>query len=106
MWEGRSDGSAPGDRFLSPGRMCLIHSVPVEFNRFCAVSIGELAFLPPLVLSVLLSDPVAPSLEETFEVPMRVGSSSSLHGLSSDCLLPCLSLGALTRVGRGSLSWV
>ena len=87
---GSSDGSAPGYRFLSPGyrflspgRMCLIHSVPVEFSRFCAVSIGELAFLPPLDLSVLLSDPVAPSLEETFEVPMRVGSSNSLHGLSS-----------------------
>ena len=80
---GSSDGSAPGDRFLSPGRMCLIHSVPVEFSRFCAVSIGELAFLPPMGLSVLLSDPVAPSLEESFGVPMRVGSSSSLHGLSS-----------------------
>ena len=24
---GSSGGSAPGDRFLSPGRMCLIHSV-------------------------------------------------------------------------------
>ena len=35
-------------------------------------------------VGVLLSDLVAPSLEETFEVPMRVGSSSSLHGLSSD----------------------
>ena len=81
---GSSDGSVPGDRFLSPGRMCLIHFVPVEFSRFGAVSIGELAFLPPLDLSVLLSDPVAPSLEETFEVPMRVGSSSSLLGLSSD----------------------
>ena len=81
---GSSDGSAPGDRFLSPGRMCLIHSVSVEFSGFCAVSIGELAFLPPLDLSVLLLDPVAPSLEETFEVPMRVGSSSSLLGLSSD----------------------
>ena len=81
---GSSDGSAPGDRFLSPGRMCLIHSVPGEFSRFCTVSIGELAFLPLLVLPVLLSDPVAPSLEETFEVPVRVGSSSSLHGLSSD----------------------
>ena len=81
---GSSDGSAPGDRFLSPGRMCLFHCVPVEFSRFCAVSIGELAFLPLLDLSVLMSDPVAPSLEETFEVPMRVGSSSSLHGLSSD----------------------
>ena len=51
---------------------------------------------------MLLSDPVAPSLEETFEVPMRVESSSSLHGLSSDRLLPCLSLGVLTR----GLSWL
>ena len=50
--EGSSDGSAPGDRFLSPGRMCLIHSVSVEVSRFCAVSTGELVFLPPLVLSV------------------------------------------------------
>ena len=36
--------------FLSPERMCLIHSVPVGFIRFCTVSIGELAFLPPLDL--------------------------------------------------------
>ena len=68
---------------LSTGWMCFIHSVPVGFSRFCVVSIGELAFLPPLDLSLFLSDPVAPSLEETFEVPMWVGSSSSLHGLSS-----------------------
>ena len=45
---------------------------------------------------------MAPSLKETFEVPMRVGSSSSLHGSSSDCLLPYLSLGVLTR----GLSWL
>ena len=49
---GLSDGSAPGNRFLSPGRMCFIHSVSVEGSRFCAVSTGELAFLPPLNLSV------------------------------------------------------
>ena len=49
-------------------------------GRFGAVSVWELAFLTPLDLS----DPVAPSLEETSEVPMRVESSSSLHGLSSD----------------------
>ena len=36
---GSSDGSATGDSFLSPGRMCLIHSVLVEFSRFCAVSV-------------------------------------------------------------------
>ena len=35
-------------------------------------------------VGVLLLDPVVPSLKETFEVPMRVGSSSSLLGLSSD----------------------
>ena len=35
-------------------------------------------------VGVLLSDPVAPSLEETSEVPMRIESSGSLHGLSSD----------------------
>ena len=49
---GSSDGSAPGDRFLSPERMCLVHSVSVEGSRFCAVSTGELSFLPPLDLSV------------------------------------------------------
>ena len=78
--EGSSDGSAPGDRFLSPGRMCSFTPFSVEISRFCAVSTGELAFLPPLDLSVLLSDPVAPFLEETFGVHVRVGSSSSLHG--------------------------
>ena len=35
---GSSDGSATGDHFLSPGRMCLNHSVLVEISRFCAVS--------------------------------------------------------------------
>ena len=36
--EGSADGLAAGDRFLSPGRTCLHHSVPVELSRFCAVS--------------------------------------------------------------------
>ena len=36
---GSSDGLAAGDRFLSPGWMCLNHSVPVEISRFCAVSV-------------------------------------------------------------------
>ena len=41
--------------------------------------------------SGLLSDPVAQFLEETIEVPMRVGSSSSLSGLSSVDFFPvCL----------------
>ena len=33
------DGSVPGDRFLSSGRMCPIHSVLVEFSRCCAGSV-------------------------------------------------------------------
>ena len=36
---GSSDGSVTGDRFLSPGRLCLNHSVLVEISRFCAVSV-------------------------------------------------------------------
>ena len=36
----------------------------------------------------LLSDPVAPVLEETIEVPMWVGSSSSLSGLSTVDFFP------------------
>ena len=35
--EGSSDGLAAGDRFLSPGRMCLTHSVHDELSRLCAV---------------------------------------------------------------------
>ena len=36
----------------------------------------------------LLSDPVVPSLEEIFEVPVWVGSSSSLSGLSTVDVFP------------------
>ena len=49
---GSSDGSATGDRFLPPGRMCLNHSVLVEISCFCAVSVWELVFLTILDLSV------------------------------------------------------
>ena len=37
---GSSDGSAPGDRFLSPGRMCLIHSVRLS-SVASALSLSE-----------------------------------------------------------------
>ena len=50
--EGSSDGSAPGDRFLSPWRMCSFTPFLVEISRFCAVSTGVWAFLPPLDLLV------------------------------------------------------
>ena len=49
--EGSSDGSAPGDRFLSPGRMCSF--TPFRLRSVAsALSTGELAFLLPLDLSV------------------------------------------------------
>ena len=50
----------------------------------------------------LLLDSVASFLEETFEVPMRVGSSSFLPGWSTSWLFPCLSRGVLAR----GLSWL
>ena len=37
---GSSDGSTPGDRFLSPGRMCLIHSVCLS-SVASALSLSE-----------------------------------------------------------------
>ena len=45
----------------------------------------------------LLSGHVAPFLEETIEVPMRVRSSSSLR-IANCCPLPCLPQGLRTRV--------
>ena len=51
----------------------------------------------------LLSDPVAPFLEETIEVPMWVGSSSSLSGLSSLLLTSSLSSPGCSRL---ELSWL
>ena len=50
--EGSSDGLATGDSFLSPGRLCLTHSVHVELSRLCAVSLWGSAFLAPLGLTV------------------------------------------------------
>ena len=87
--EWSSDGLAAGDRFLSPGRLCLTHSVHVELSRLCAVSLWGVGFScasgPD---SGLLSVLVAPFLEETIEVPMWVGSSSSLPGLSTVDFFP------------------
>ena len=48
----------------------------------------------------LLSGPVAPFLEETIEVPMRVGSSSSLSGLSAVDFFP-----VFPRVFTPGVSW-
>ena len=49
----------------------------------------------------LLTGPVAPLLEETIEVPMRVRSSSSLSGLRTVVLFP-----VLPRVFAPGLSWL
>ena len=104
--EGSSDGLAAGDRFLSPGQICLTHSVHDELSRLCAVSLGGGGGGVGLSCSSgsdggLLSDPVAPFLEETFEVPMRVGSSSSLSGLSSVDFFP-----VFPRVVSPGVSWL
>ena len=40
-----SDGLAASVRYLSPGRLCLPHSVHVEFSRLCVISLLRLAFL-------------------------------------------------------------
>ena len=50
--EGSSDGLAAEVRFLSPGRLCLTHSIRVELSRLCTVSLWGLAFLAPLGLTV------------------------------------------------------
>ena len=49
----------------------------------------------------LLSDPVAPFLEETIEVPMWVGSSSSLSGLSTVDFFPVFTRGLSPGVVMG-----
>ena len=51
--EGSSDGLAASVRSPSPGRLCLTHSVRVEFRRLCAISLLGLAFLAPLGLTVV-----------------------------------------------------
>ena len=76
---GSSDGSAPGDRFLSPGRMCSF--TPFRLRSVAsALSTREWAFLPPLDLSVYCLIQWRHSSRKLLGVPLRVGSSSSLHG--------------------------
>ena len=69
--EGSSDGSAPGDRFLPPGRLCLFTPSFLLRSVASALSLlGSWAFLPPLSVS-LLSGVVAPFLEETVRSSRR-----------------------------------
>ena len=63
--EGSSDGSAPGDRFLSPGRLCSFTPFRLRSVASALSLLGSGLFF--LLCSVgLLSDSVAPFLEETF----------------------------------------
>ena len=64
------------------------HSVRVEFSRLCAISLLGLALLTPLGLTVDFCRIQWPFLEETIEVPMWVGSFSSLSGLSTVDFFP------------------
>ena len=70
--EGSSDGSAPGDRFLSPGRLCLFTPSfcwDLSLRRFLSWGRG-LFFL--LCLSVYCRTLVAPFLEETVRSSRRL----------------------------------
>ena len=91
---------------LSPGWMCLIHSVSVECSRFCAISTGELAFLPPLDLSVYCRIQWRRPSRKLLGFPWGLG----LLVLSMVWVLfdffPVLSWVFSPGVGRGSLSRV
>ena len=95
---GSSDGSATGDRFLSPGRMCLI--TPFRLRSVAsALSLSESWLFLFLWICRCVTVGSSGAVSQTFEVPMRVGSSSSLHGLSSDWVFsPGVCRGSLSRV--------
>ena len=77
--EGSSDGSAPGDRFLSPGRLC-------SFTPFQLRSVASALSLLGSGLFFLLWSVGFCRIQwrlsswKLLGVPVRVGSSSSLHG--------------------------
>ena len=75
-----SDGSAPGDRFLSPGRLCSFTPFSVEIRRFGAVSPGGMGFSSSSGLSVYCRIRWHLSSRKLFEVPVGLESSSPLHG--------------------------
>ena len=105
--ERSSVGLASCDRFSSHLDRCVSHAPFMLVSRFCAVSVREWAFLAPD--GGLLSGPVAPFLEETIEVPMRVRSFTSpgsshpgCHGsLSRVSTLPVWSPGWFWLLGAG-----
>ena len=100
--EGSSDGLAASVRYLSPGRLCLTHSVCVEFSRLCAISLLGLAFLAPLGLT-----------EDFCRIQWRRSSRKLLRfpcgwGLSVLSLDRVLLTSSLSSPGRSlpGLSWL
>ena len=80
--EGSSDGSAPGDRFLSPGRLCSLTPFRLRSVASALSLLGSGLFF--LLWSIsLLSDPVAPFLEETVRGSRRAGVFQFSPWLSS-----------------------
>ena len=104
--EGLSDGSAPGDR-SSPLDGC-VYSLRFRLRSVASALslLGSWAFLSPLSVS-LLSDMVAPFLEETVRSSRGFTSSSPLHGGVLFDLVPILSWVFSPGFGRGSpsLGW-
>ena len=105
--EGSSDGSAPGDR-SSPLDGC-VYSLRFWLRSVTSALslLGSWAFLPPLSVS-LLSDVVAPFLEETGRSSRRFYVFQSSTWWSSVWLSSYPFLGVLTRVWSGfspSLGW-
>ena len=105
--EGSSDGSAPGDRFLSPGRLCLFTLFLVEIRRFGAISPGVVGFSSSSVLSVYCRTWWLLSSRKLFGVPVGFTSSSPLLGGVLFDLVPILSWVFSPGFGRGSpsLGW-
>ena len=104
--EGSSDGSAPGDR-SSPLDGC-VYSLRFRLSSVASALslLGSWAFLPPLSVS-LLSDTVAPFLEETVRSSRRFYVFQSSTWWSSVGLSSYTFLGVLARVWSGfSLSRV
>ena len=104
--EGSSDGSAPGDR-SSPLDGC-VYSLRFRLSSVASALslLGSWAFLPPLSVS-LLSDSVAPFLEETVRSSRRFYVFQSSTWWSSVGLSSYSFLGVLARVWSGfSLSRV
>ena len=105
--EGSSDGSAPGDRFLSPGQLCLFTPFSVEISRFGAVSPGVMGFSSSSGLSVYCRIRWHLSSRKLFGVPVGLESSSPLHGWVLFDLVPILSWVFSPGFGRvpPSLGW-